>query len=83
LERLKQAKYNKPHWLRYIRGHEPPGPIEEEEEDEEKKNDTNKLTNCHKFVQFPLRWNNAKLHLYTDLERSKCNLLWAGIALSV
>jgi hypothetical protein len=33
LERLKQGKYNKPHWLRYIRGHEPPGPIEEEEEE--------------------------------------------------
>jgi hypothetical protein len=25
----------KPHWLRYIRGHEPPGPTEEEEEEEE------------------------------------------------
>jgi hypothetical protein len=35
LERLKQGKYNKPHWLRYIRGHEPPGPTEEEEEEEE------------------------------------------------
>jgi hypothetical protein len=28
LERLKQGKYNKPHWLRYIRGHYPPGPAE-------------------------------------------------------
>jgi hypothetical protein len=36
LERLKQVKYNKPHWLRtYIRGHEPPGPIEEEAEEAE------------------------------------------------
>jgi hypothetical protein len=35
LECLKQGKYNKPHWLRYIRGHEPPGPTEEEEEEEE------------------------------------------------
>jgi hypothetical protein len=35
LERLKQGKYNKSHWLRYIRGHEPPGPTEEEEEEEE------------------------------------------------
>jgi hypothetical protein len=34
LERLKQGKYNKPHWLRYIRRHEPPGPTEEEEEEE-------------------------------------------------
>jgi hypothetical protein len=34
LERLKQGKYNKPHWLRYIWGHEPPGPTEEEEEEE-------------------------------------------------
>jgi hypothetical protein len=33
LEHLKQGKYNKPHWLRYIWGHEPPGPTEEEEED--------------------------------------------------
>jgi hypothetical protein len=31
LERVKQGKYNKPHWLRYIRGHKPPGPTEEEE----------------------------------------------------
>jgi hypothetical protein len=30
LESLKQGKYNKPHWLRYIRRHEPPGPTEEE-----------------------------------------------------
>jgi hypothetical protein len=28
LERLKQGKYNKPHWLRYIRGHYLPGPTE-------------------------------------------------------
>jgi hypothetical protein len=28
LERLKQVKYNKPHWLRSIRGHWPPGPTE-------------------------------------------------------
>jgi hypothetical protein len=33
LERLKQGKYNKPHWLRYIWGHYPPGLTEEEEED--------------------------------------------------
>jgi hypothetical protein len=39
LERLKQGKYNKPHWLRYIRGHEPPGPTEEEEEEEEEEED--------------------------------------------
>jgi hypothetical protein len=38
LERLKQGKYNKPHWLRYIRGHKPPGPTEEEEEEEEARN---------------------------------------------
>jgi hypothetical protein len=36
LERLKQGKYNKPHWLRYIRGHEPPGPTGEEEEERSK-----------------------------------------------
>jgi hypothetical protein len=36
LERLKQGKYNKPHWLRYIGGHEPLGPTEEEEEEETK-----------------------------------------------
>ena len=41
------------------------------------------LTNCHKFVKFPLRWNNAKLYLYTDLERSNRNVLWVGIAQSV
>jgi hypothetical protein len=35
LERLKQGKYNKPHWLRYIRRHQPPGPTEEDEEEEE------------------------------------------------
>jgi hypothetical protein len=35
LERVKQGKYNKPHWLRYIQGHEPSGPTEEEEEEEE------------------------------------------------
>jgi hypothetical protein len=35
LERLKQGKYNKPHWLSYIRGHEPPDPTEEEEEEED------------------------------------------------
>jgi hypothetical protein len=27
--------YNKPSWIRYIRRHQPPGPIEEEEEEEE------------------------------------------------
>jgi hypothetical protein len=34
LERLKQGKYSKPHWLRYVRGHKPPGPTEEEKEEE-------------------------------------------------
>jgi hypothetical protein len=34
MERLKQGKYNKPHWLRYIRGQEPPGSKEKEEEEE-------------------------------------------------
>jgi hypothetical protein len=32
------------HWLKYIRGHEPPGPTEEEEEKEE--------TTCHIFMKF-------------------------------
>jgi hypothetical protein len=36
LECVKQGKYNKPHWLRYIRGHWPPGPT-----DKKKKNIAN------------------------------------------
>jgi hypothetical protein len=43
---LKQGKYNKPHWLRYIRGHQPPGPTEEEEEEEEEPLCYEKLNNC-------------------------------------
>jgi hypothetical protein len=60
LERLKQGKYNKPHWLRYIRGHWPPGPKEEEEEVVTLEAEKNCLDNIkqrfgNRDLQFPIQ----------------------------
>jgi hypothetical protein len=35
LERLKQGKYNKPHWLRYIWGHKTPEKTEKKKKEED------------------------------------------------
>jgi hypothetical protein len=43
LERLKQGKYNKPHWLRYIRGALATGPYRKKEEEEEEEEEERSL----------------------------------------
>jgi hypothetical protein len=64
LERLKHGKYNKPHWLRYIRTHEPPGPTEEEEEELSSLRFFAVSLSSSKFLDIVPNARNASFHIF-------------------